>query len=201
MLFIKHRCNTISQLRDISKDYGLEIDLRSYKKDLILNHEPFENGILFRDWLEFYNHKFLIMNVKEEGLEESCISLLREFKIKNYFFLDQSFPMLIKAAKQNSLKTSIRFSQFESLETVLKFKGMVDWVWVDYYEKYPLSKNIIEILRRNNFKICLVSPELQCYDLKEINLAFDSVKAYFSKIDAICTKHISVWESLSFSEF
>ena len=69
MLFIKHRCNTISQLRDISKDYGLEIDLRSYKKDLILNHEPFEKGILFRDWLKFYNHKFLILNVKEEGLE------------------------------------------------------------------------------------------------------------------------------------
>ena len=31
MLFIKHRCNTISQLKDISKEYGLEIDLRSYK--------------------------------------------------------------------------------------------------------------------------------------------------------------------------
>ena len=106
--------------------------------------------------------------------------------------------MLINAAKKNSLKTSIRFSNFESIETVLKFKGMVDWVWVDYYEKYPLSKNIIEILRKNKFKICLVSPELQCYDLKEINLAFDSVKAYFSKIDAICTKHISIWESLSF---
>lgn len=197
MLFIKHRCNKKSQLIFTSNEYGVEIDLRSYKKDLILNHEPFVDGILFRDWLKFYNHKLLILNIKEEGLEESCMNLLREFKIENYFFLDQSFPMLIKAAKQNSLKTSIRLSQFESIETVLKFKGMVEWVWIDYYEKYPLDKNIIQILRRNKFKICLVSPELQSYDLNEIKVAYESVKPYFTEIDAICTKNISDWESLS----
>ena len=160
-----------------------------------MNHEPFENGPLFEEWLKKFHHKFLILNVKEEGIEGRCIDLVKRFNIKDYFFLDQSFPMLIKSARTSSLETSIRFSEYESIETVLKFKNLVSWVWVDYYKKYPLNDYIVNILKKNNFKICLVSPELQGYNAREIKTAYASIKNFYTKINAICTKNISFWES------
>ncbi len=194
MLFIKHRCNKLNDLVNTPENYGVEIDIRSYKEELILNHEPYEDGQPLEDWLRKFKHKFLILNVKEEGIESRCIDMVKRFNINNYFFLDQSFPMLIKSVKQSSLKTSIRFSEYESIETVLKFKDLVSWVWVDYYEKYPLNDYIVNILKKNNFKICIVSPELQGYNPKEIKNAYDSIKNFYTKIDAICTKNISFWE-------
>ena len=193
MLFIKHRCNKLNDLANTPENYGVEIDIRSYKEELILNHEPYENGQLFEDWLKKFKHKFLILNVKEEGIESRCIDLVKKFNINDYFFLDQSFPMLIKSVKKSSLETSIRFSEYESIETVLKFKDLVSWVWVDYYEKYPLNDYVVNILKKNNFKICLVSPELQGYNPAEIKNAYASIKNFYTKIDAICTKNISIW--------
>ena len=52
MLKISHRVNTIESLKKIPSDMGVEIDIRSNGEDLILHHEPFEVGILFKDWLE-----------------------------------------------------------------------------------------------------------------------------------------------------
>ncbi len=196
MFFVRHRCNSIKEIQETSNKYGVEVDIRSYGERLILNHEPFVNGVLFEDWLSYFKHKFLILNVKEEGLENSCLGLLKKFKIVNYFFLDQSFPMLIKSAKNKTLETSMRYSKYESLETVLKFKGLVKWIWVDYYEDYPLFKDIILKLKENQYKICLVSPELQGHSENKINEAFNSIEKYKKHIDAICTKYISKWESL-----
>ena len=196
MFFIKHRCNSFKELQKIPYKYGVEIDIRSFGENLILNHEPFVNGVLFKDWLYSYNHIFLILNIKEEGLEKSCLDLLKEFNINDYFFLDQSFPMLIKSSINQNLKTCLRYSNYESLDTVLKFKGLVNWVWVDYYQDYPLSKDIILKLKKLSYKICLVSPELQGHSIEEINQAFFKIEKYQIYIDAICTKYISKWESL-----
>ena len=62
MIYIKHRVNKLKEIKDLSTEYGAEIDLRSYGKRLILNHEPFQDGVLFKSWLEEYNHKFLLMH-------------------------------------------------------------------------------------------------------------------------------------------
>ena len=45
---------------------------------LILNHEPFENGVLFEKWLNEFNHKYLILNVKEEGLEATPVATVHD---------------------------------------------------------------------------------------------------------------------------
>ena len=196
MIYIKHRVNKLKDIQNLSTEYGAEIDLRSYGERLILNHEPFEDGVLFESWLAQYNHKFLILNVKEEGLESKCLDLLKIFKIKNYFFLDQSLPMLIKTCTNGNKKTALRFSSYESIETVFKFKGLVDWIWIDYYEKYPLNRTILNQLKADNFKVCLVSPELQGYPFEEIEIAQYSIKNFANKIDAICSKDIEKWKQI-----
>ena len=57
------------------KKYGVEIDLRSENKKIYLHHDPFKKGTLFSEWLKYYNHKLIVLNVKEEGLEKHIIKL------------------------------------------------------------------------------------------------------------------------------
>ena len=44
MEIIIHRINNLSKLKYIPKNYGVEIDVRNFKNNLILNHDPFKNG-------------------------------------------------------------------------------------------------------------------------------------------------------------
>ena len=50
------------------KKFG-KIDLRTFNKDIIVEHEPFINSTKFIDWIKYYKHKFLILNIKEERIE------------------------------------------------------------------------------------------------------------------------------------
>lgn len=193
-LLIKHRINTINNLKKTDKKYGLEIDIRSWGQKLILSHDPFKAGTNFEKWLSYYNHSFLILNTKEEGLEKKVLSLMNKFKIKNFFFLDQSFPFLLKTCLAGESRTAVRYSEFESIETVKKLKCLVQWVWVDTFTKFPLTKKNYIYLKKNNFKLCLVSPEL--IDLKKKNLISKfkkRLKINKFDFDAICTKFPNKW--------
>ena len=78
---IYHRVNTLKKLLSTPTSYGVEIDIRSYNEELIIHHDPFTEGLLFKTWLENYNHKFLVVNIKEEGLEEQIFQCLPLFSI------------------------------------------------------------------------------------------------------------------------
>ena len=91
MIIIKHRVNNSKDLIKLSKKYGVEIDLRSQKKEIYLHHEPFKKGEPFFKWIKNYNHKLIVLNVKEEGLEKPILKILKKNKISNFFFHDQTF--------------------------------------------------------------------------------------------------------------
>ena len=159
-LIICHRKNTIKQLIDTPTEYGVEIDVRSYNNKIILNHDPMKNGEFLDNWIRKYNHKFLIINIKEEGLEKYIIKILKNKKIKDFFFLDQSFPFLIKTLNSNETRCAIRFSEYEDIKTINNLKKKINWVWVDHFSKFPLNKSISNSLKKKNIKICIVSPEI-----------------------------------------
>ena len=52
MIIINHRVNTISKLLKTNNIFGVEIDIRSYKNNLILNHEPFIDSVSFENWIK-----------------------------------------------------------------------------------------------------------------------------------------------------
>ena len=197
MKLISHRRNTITELESTEKCYGVEIDIRTYNDKLIIHHEPFIEGEDLENWLSFYDHNFLILNVKEEGLEERILHMMKQFSIEDFFFLDQSFPFLIKYANLDESRCAVRFSEFESIDTVLNLKNKVDWVWVDCFTHFPLTKDIFLSLRDSNFKICIVSPELQGRnDSSEIANIYNFMQKNDIIADAICSKNIDVWERL-----
>lgn len=197
MKFISHRRNTIEQLKETNTNYGVEVDIRSFKNKLTIHHDPFIEGEEFDVWIKEYKHNTLILNVKEEGLENLLLESMKKNNINDFFFLDQSFPFLIKTVKNGVAKCAVRISEYESIDTALSLKGMVDWIWVDCFSKFPISSNDFLNLKNANFKICIVSPELQGFDpYTEIPKFKKIFKEKNIVPDAICSKRIDIWESL-----
>lgn len=195
MIIIRHRRNTREELAEISTSHGAEIDIRSQGDDLVLHHEPYEAGTLFERWLENYHHKTLILNVKEEGLENRVLELMAKHGLEDFFFLDQSFPFLVKTSRTGESRCAVRVSEFETVDTALSLAGKVQWVWVDCFTKFPLDKIAAASLKEKKFKLCIVSPELQGRmgesDTDEI---VATMKSAGIVPDAICTKFPERWE-------
>ena len=193
-LIICHRKNTIKQLIDTPTEYGVEIDVRSYNNKIILNHDPMKSGEFLDNWIRKYNHKFLIINIKEEGLEKYIIKILKNKKIKDFFFLDQSFPFLIKTLNSNETRCAIRFSEYEDIRTINNLKKKINWVWVDHFSKFPLNKSTSDNLNKKKIKICIVSPEIvKKTSVNSLKKLKNSIQKKNIHIDAVCTKNPEIW--------
>jgi bifunctional N-acetylglucosamine-1-phosphate-uridyltransferase/glucosamine-1-phosphate-acetyltransferase GlmU-like protein len=197
MLYCCHRINTICELKQINHNYGIEIDLRdNINGEIHLSHDPFNLGEKFDFFLQYYEHSFIILNIKSERIEYKILELLNKYNIKNYFFLDSSFPMIYKLSNEGNKNIALRFSEYEGIDTILNMKGKANWVWIDCFTKNPLTKEIYNTLKRNGFKLCFVSPELQNQTEK-----LKEYKDYFNKeniiMDMICTKSYNVvkWQN------
>lgn len=197
MNLIAHRRNTLSELASTPTKYGVEVDIRSYGDKLVIHHDPLIEGESFDAWIAAYRHGTLILNVKEEGLEARLIGLMKTHGIDDYFFLDQSFPFLVKWAKAGERRCAVRVSEFESVETALSLSGKIDWVWVDCFTHFPLSNVDATRLKNAGFKLCLVSPELQGRNAEtEIPLLAALLAERDIQADAVCTKRPDLWEKL-----
>lgn len=194
MILVRHRRNTLAELRATAPELGVELDLRSRGDELIVHHDAFVEGERFRDWLAGYRHRLLILNVKEEGLEERLIALMRAHGIEDYFFLDQSFPFLIRTARHGERRCAVRVSEFESIDTALSLAGCIDWVWVDCFSRFPLDGAQARRLREAGLRLCLVSPELQG---REATSEIPALRALLARegivADAVCTKEPDLW--------
>ena len=197
MKLISHRRNTIAELRETDHKYGVEVDIRSQGEKLTIHHDPFVAGESFNEWVEAYQHGTLILNVKEEGLEARLIALMASKSIDDYFFLDQSFPFLVKWSKAGEHRCAVRVSEFESIETALTLAGKVDWVWVDCFTRFSLSEEDSVRLKNAGFKLCLVSPELQGRNAEiEIPALVSLLRARNIESDAVCTKRPDLWQMM-----
>jgi hypothetical protein len=194
MKIIAHRRNTIAELQATPVDHGIELDLRSHGDELHIHHDPFNRGEPFERWLDHYRHGPLILNVKEEGLEARLITLMADRGIQDYFFLDQSFPFLIKWARKGERRSAVRVSEYESIETALSLAGMVEWVWVDCFTRFPLDGAQARRLTEAGFKLCLVSPELQGRDADiEVPALRELLEHQGVVAEAVCTKRPDLW--------
>ena len=187
MEFIAHRINTLRELEGLRTDVGVELDLRDAGDRLILRHDPFGDGEGFREYLERYRHGTMILNIKSERIEHRVLELVREYGIERYFFLDSSFPMIWLLSQEGETNSAVRFSEFESIETVLAMEGRARWVWIDCFTRLPVDGKSAARLKAAGFKLCLVSPELQGQPEK-----LEPYKAFLDaegvELDAVCSK-------------
>ena len=194
-MIIQHRVNTSAALTSTPMHYGVEVDIRTEGQKLIIHHDPFSAGEDFERWMNSYAHRFIILNVKEEGLEARLLRIMAQHSVRDFFFLDQSFPFLIKTSREGEHRCAVRVSEFESIDTALTLQGKVEWVWVDCFTRFPLVQETAQQLQDARFKLCLVSPELQgrtdpqqIYNLRTL-LEKQAIQA-----DAVCTKRPDLWQ-------
>ena len=192
---IMHRINTKDALLKTPTEFGVEVDIRTNNNQLIMHHDPFEQGENFEEWLEVYEHGTLILNVKEEGLENRLIELMSKYNIDDYFFLDQSFPFLVKTSNDKEKRCAVRVSEFESIDTAITLANKVDWIWVDCFTHFPLTAHQVKKLQTEfKFKLCFVSPELHGRTkIEHVKEFIQGIKFLGIKGDAVCTKYPELW--------
>jgi hypothetical protein len=195
-------------LKKVSPEFGCEIDVRNHGKRLVVIHDPFlEDGEDFEKWLECFNHKFLILNVKEEGLEDELLRILKNKCLSDYFILDESFPYIKKWAMLGVEGFAVRVSEYESYRTALslasylqKHNRKIGWVWADCFEGRSLPIKEIDALKNSGYKICHVSPELHHLGSPGVwdNLVNKFILDLICKgviPDAVCTKLPHLWKA------
>ena len=52
MKLILHRRNTLRDLQSTDPKYGVEVDIRSERGKLIINHDPYGNAESFDNWIK-----------------------------------------------------------------------------------------------------------------------------------------------------
>ena len=195
MELIAHRINSVKKLKKLPKKYGAEIDLRSNGSNIILNHDPHKKGEKLKNFLSYYNHGTLILNIKESGIENEAIKISKKFKIRKFFLLDVEMPFICKNKKNINKSLSVRYSEYESIDTVKKFINNVGWVWIDTFNKLPINKANIKVLKK--FKTCLVCPE-RWNRPQDISLYYKKMKfqTFFPNLVMTSQKNFSRWEKL-----
>jgi len=194
MIIVQHRVNDVRHLIDTPHHLGVEVDIRSNTSGLYLAHDPFCDGEPLDEYLSNFKHRLIVLNVKEEGLEEKCLELLRETGVPDYFFLDQSMPFLIRRGLQGIKDGACRISEYESLATVQNLREFCEWVWVDSFHSPGLGLERISELKEMGLKVCLVSPELHGSNRNnELVDLIDLVQESDIAIDAVCTKFPEAW--------
>ncbi len=195
MRVFKHRINTISELIETPSNYGIEIDIRSRGEKLIVVHDPFlPDELTLSDFLANYRHNGLILNVKEEGLEERIQEILKGLNIDDYFFLDQTIPYMLKLLNKGEIRTSHKLSDIESIENLKLIHPKPGWVWVDSWSGNWDHLHQLQLVKSMGYRTCLCSPEVhrEVYEdellslqaiIKDLNITFD----------AICTKVPQKW--------
>ena len=100
----------------------------------------------------------------------------------------------MKYSRKKNKHLATRFSDYENIKNIVNLKNKVQWVWIDYFDKFSLNDKNINLVKKLNFKYCLVSPELhgenkilKISEVKEILNDFNFVP------DAVCTKKPNEW--------
>ncbi len=190
-LYISHRMNEIPF--ELATD-GIEFDIRDSAGQIIVTHDPYSEGRTFRDYVDFLRQipgastKLYIVNVKSEGIENDAIQIMEEAGLKNLFLLDCSFPRIAALAiKQSEQRIALRVSEYEGMDTAIRMKGLIQWIWLDVFSCLAVNNQDIRCLRECGYKICLVSPELQGQPERIEEYAAQMLESDWMP-DAICGK-------------
>ena len=111
MVVIRHRVNAIADLATLPPGQGAEIDLRSRGDRIVLHHDPFTDGDDLDDWLDRWANGTargtLVLNPKEDGLEDRVRTTLADRGIEDWFFLDLPLPTMVRQIGRASCRERV----------------------------------------------------------------------------------------------
>jgi hypothetical protein len=190
-MFISHRVNSLNATiatEIFSVADGIEFDIRDTNGRIVVQHDPFNDGQDFTDFVKFcVPNKMYIVNVKSEGIEAAAIATMDAHGLTDFFLLDCSIPMMVRLGRSGEKRMAVRYSEYESLDTVRAMAPFVSWVWVDTFSVLPLTHALAAEIRGLGLKMCLVSPELQGQQDK-VSVYRHLLNEMGVYMDAVCSK-------------
>ena len=195
MIKVLHRVNSLNKLENLKKGLGVEVDIHAYGDRLVVHHNAFSDGVDLQTWLSVCGNRFVIFNIKEEGIESLVCDMAIEAGIKDFFLLDLSFPALIKISLKGESRVAIRVSEYESINKALLLQSKIEWVWLDCFNGFPLVAKEAEQLNNSPLKVCIVSPELHGGSRSENDIYQfkEKISLFKLRVDAVCTKFPEAW--------
>lgn len=199
MKFFAHSINSLNLLSKVEIHYGVEVDFRDQKGELVLGHDPLDKKyIKAEEFLKNLNGRAIIANIKSERIEGECLNLIKKYSPQSdYFFLDSSFSVIANKGKE--MIFSSRFSEYESIETSINLieANLVKWIWVDTFTKFPINEHNVDTFNSLKAKKCLTSPDLLKRS-EDIDKYAQLIKKHNIVFDAICCKKekINHWKKL-----
>jgi hypothetical protein len=200
---IEHRRNSIESLATTRQEFGVEIDIRSdvaVPGKLHLSHDPWTLGEDFDAWLAHFValgiQGPLVLNTKEDNLEDQIEARLKQCGVSHYFFLDTAPATLVRRCRAGlGAHMAARLSQYEPAESLSAYLDLPPayrpaWLWVDCFDGCPIDEEKLSGLE-SRLNICLVSPELQGHGADKIA----SFRKLASCATAVCTKFPYAWGS------
>jgi hypothetical protein len=186
----------VEDLAMLGPGEGAEIDLRSdpcRPGSILLHHEPWTRGTGLDEWLGAWaarpDRGPLILDTKEDGLEDEAWRLALAAGVTDAFFLDTTVPTLHRRVAVRRLPGhSARLSSHEPLAGLAAFRGLAAWVWVDCLDGVPLPPEVVAEAAAG-FRVCLASPELHGVGTG----AIDSFAGLWPLADAVCTDDPGAW--------
>jgi hypothetical protein len=163
---------------------------------VVVGHDPQQNAVSFDSYLLEFEHNFLAVNIKQEGIEKTVLTQLKDHDISNFFLFDLTFPSLMRTMMTGERRLALRISDFEDVNNLSFFKGKVDWIWIDIFQD-PVYLEKIDWSTLSSFKKCLVSPELHIMRDYAISQNIKgNLSAHIDKFEAVCAKDPFFWENL-----
>lgn len=189
---INHRVNSSSELVNIPRSEWVEIDLRTFGSEIIVQHEVLSDGELFSSWLNNFDHKGLVLNVKVDGLEVILTKIMKARDLTNYFILDSQPASTYRLPVQITRKIALRMSDLEIPSEMQLLKHRNGWIWLDYFED---PNSLIGLLPNlpETMKICLASPEIVPGSNISISQIVGLLGENLNRISAVATRNPAQW--------
>ena len=197
-IYIAHRLNTKKKILKIKKfDFkGAEIDLRADSNNIIMTHDPFKKGLNFIKNIKLFKNYFLIIDIKSTGISKKISKILIKKKVKFLFLnlISQEFVEMIKLGYSNHL--FLRFSLYEKFDLNNKILKKINWIWFDFFNNVPISKNQYKYIKRNKKKICITSPDLLGKSKTAILKLISHLNINKIEVDMVCVKkdNVKIWK-------
>ncbi len=196
--YIYHRQNSLKNILKLKKKNidGVEIDLRSSKKKIIISHDPFKKELDFLKNVYRFKRIFLIIDIKSTGIAKKVGLVLKKRKIK-FLFLNLISSEVVELLNTSLVKNIlVRFSSFEEHNLKNKYFKKMKWIWFDFFDNKFLTLSNYKYFRKHKKKICLTSPDLLGKNNKILLKLIKHLNKNKIKVDMVCAKPkaVKIWK-------
>ena len=188
--------NSIQALESaLSEGFGIETDLRDFKNDLAVSHDPVRNHTSVNTFKylakKILDKKFsdicFALNIKADGLlslfEKSFQDKLVD--LENYFFFDMSIPDHVLYCRKK-YRTLSRISEYENNLSIFKTN---EGYWIDSFTaRFDQIKEVEKIYKKDKIFV-VVSSELHNRDPEELWFNLKKSRMHKQENVMVCTDY------------